>query len=531
MGPNDPISHSGDGQVNSGDDSSTEPTPDTKSGLRQSPTPTESEEQPKVADITPLAEDKPSTPDVVVPPAGSKGNPKKKWLLIAVVVLIVLIGLGAFWYFVVHKSNQTTASAKNNKNITTLVYAVHWTENSQLYGIKNSKGQVVTWGLKQYLDEYTKLHPDVRFVIEQIAYANYPTQLPVLAASGAGPDIYQIYSTWAPSLVQAKLLATPPASVVKDVQSNYISTSGVTVDGQIWGYPTEVDNYALLYNKTLFKQAGIVDAQGNPVAPKTWADVVADATKLTKKNAQGQITQYGFAFLENNSWESSDPFLSLLFSNGGSYLSSDYKTCEVNSPAGVAALNDELQLFQNGSTDVNGSFYNFGNGSVGMVISPPWTKSTFAANFGSSFSTTVGVAPLPYITKPATLQYSWFMGVMNDSQHKTAAWNFLQWFDTDVQANGTTRYGDLLTDNIGSIPDRKVDFYAAANKPVLGDFFTGVFLNQMSDSVAEPNVMQADTIKNDLMNEIQDAWAGQVTAQQALDAACSQINPILQEYY
>jgi multiple sugar transport system substrate-binding protein len=487
-------------------------------------------EPPKVADITPPVEDKPSTPDVIVPPVSSKAKFKKKWLLIIVVVLIVLIGLGAFWYFRDHKSNQT-ATAKTNKNITTLVYAVHWTENSQLYGIKNSKGQVVTWGLKQYLDEYTKLHPDVRFVIEQIAYANYPTQLPILAASGAGPDIYQIYSTWAPSLVQAGLLATPPASVIKDVQSNYISTAGVTVNGKIWGYPTEVDNYALLYNKTLFKQAGIVDAQGNPVAPKTWADVITDAAKLTKKNAQGQITQYGFAFLENNSWESSDPFLSLLFSNGGSYLSSDYKTCEVNSPAGVAALNDELQLFQDGSTDVNGNFYNFGNGSVGMVISPPWTKSTFAANFGSSFSSTVGVAPLPYITKPATLQYSWFMGVMNDSQHKTAAWNFLQWFDTDVQANGTTRYGDLLTDNIGSIPDRKVDFYAAANKPVLGDFFTSVFLNQMSDSVAEPNVMQASTIKNDLMNEIQDAWAGQVTAQQALDDACNQINPILQEYY
>lgn len=264
------------------------------------------------------------------------------------------------------------------------------------------------------------------------------------------------------------------------------------------------------------------------MAPTTWADVVTDAAKLTKRNAAGQITQYGFSFLENNNWAVSDPFLSLLYSNGGSYLSADNKTCEVNSPAGVATLNDELQLFQNGSTDVNGNFYNFGNGTVGMVISPPWTKSTFAQNFGSNFSTAVGVAPLPYIQHPATLQYSWFMGVMQDSLHKSAAWDFLKWFDTDVQANGTTRYGDLLTDNIGAIPDRKVDFYAAANKPVLGDFFTSTFLSQMSDLVAEPNVLQANNNKNTLMNDIQDAWAGQKTAQQALNDACTTIDQTLQ---
>ena len=43
------------------------------------------------------------------------------------------------------------------------------------------------------------------------------------------------------------------------------------------------------------------------------------------------------------------------------------------------------------------------------------------------------------------------------------------------------------------------------------------------------NVANASTIKSTLMTEIQAAWAGQKTAQQALDSAATAINKILQQ--
>ena len=411
-----------------------------------------------------------------------------------------------------------------------LVYAVHWSEKFQTDGIYEGDSLKVK-GLKQYLDEYSKLNPNIEFEIQVIAYNDYADKLKILSDSGMSPDIYQIYSPWGVSYVQEGILDKPPKDLIEDIKKNYISTAGATINGEIWGIPTEINDYSLLYNKNLFREAGVVDAKGRPDYPKTWNDLVSKAIKLTKKDGDGNITQYGIAFLKGNDWQVVDPFLSLLFSNGGKYLSDDYKKALFNSPQGVAALEAELELFEKGATDTNGNFFDFGKGKVAMVIAPPWTKAGFKASFGDSFESTVGVAPFPYLTKPAVLQYSWFMGVMSKSQHKEEAWKFLKWFSSELNPPiiGTTRYGDLLAENIGAIPSRKVDF--DGHKKFLKDFFTSVYLDQMKYGVAEPNVAESNNIKASLMKEIESAWSGQKTAKEALDSAAVSIDKILGHYY
>jgi multiple sugar transport system substrate-binding protein len=463
------------------------------------------------------------------PVISGAGSPKKKmWIVVAIVViLLLLLGVGA-WFWLHKKENQKQSTAKSS-NKTTLVIAVHWLEDQQINGIKGKDGKLQSKGLQQYLDEYVALHPEIQFNVQQIPYDEYADKLKVLNDSGTPPDIYQIYSAWGASYVRNGILAEPPADIQADIEKNYVSAAGPTIDGKVWGIPTEINNYALLYNKDLFKQAGIVDAQGNAKAPTTWAEVLADAKKLTKRDSKGAITQYGFAFLRDNDWQAVDPFLSLLFTNGGEYLSGDLKKALFNSAAGVQALDAEVQLFKDGSTDTAGNFYDFGKGTVGIVVSPPWTKANFAEAFGDKFGTTVGVAPLPYLKNPATLQYGWFTGVMKDSAHQQEAWDFLKWFTSEAQSSGTTRYGDLLANTIGAIPAPKVDF--EKHKDVLGDFFTSVYVQQMKDSKAEPNVLQSSDIKAALMTEIQAAWDGTKTSQQALDSAAATINKILEQNY
>jgi multiple sugar transport system substrate-binding protein len=118
------------------------------------------------------------------------------------------------------------------------------------------------------------------------------------------------------------------------------------------------------------------------------------------------------------------------------------------------------------------------------------------------------------------------MGVMDKSNHKTEAWEFLKWFVSDIQPEtGTTRYGDLLADTIGAIPSRRVDF--ESHKDVLGDFFTGVYVDQMENAVAEPNVANSNNLKAALMAEIQSAWVGKKTAAEALAAAAAKVDSIL----
>lgn len=468
----------------------------------------------------------PTPPSTPVVSAGGGKSKKMLWIVIAAVLVVAVAAAGL--YLMSQGNGKKNDQASTDGKKTTLVMAVHWLEKQQIEGITKD-GKLESKGLRQYLEEYEKLHPEIRFSVQQIPYNEYASKLKVLSDSGAAPDIYQIYSAWGASYVKDGILAEPPEDVMKDVEANYVSTAGVTIDGKMWGIPTEVNNYALLYNKDMYKAAGIVDASGNAKAPTTWQEVLSNAKKLTKKDSKNVITQYGFAALRDNDWQSVDPFLSLLFSNAGSFLSSDLTKSVFNSAAGVQALDAQVQLFKDGSTDTNGNFYDFGKNKVAQVVSPPWTKANFASDFGDKFEATVGVAPLPYLKAPGTLQYSWFAGVMKGSTHQKEAWDFLKWFSSDVQSSGTTRYGDLLAETIGAIPGRKVDF--DGHKETLGDFFTSVYVKQMKDSTAEPNVLQLSDMKKTLMDEIQATWDGKKTSQQALDSAATAIDKILAQYY
>src|SRR5882724_2163383 len=461
---------------------------------------------------------------------------KKKIISVLSLFIILLLGAGAFFLFQKPVAKQQPSQQKESSNTQAmgkprlhkligsptapirLNYAIHWTEQFQTDGIYEN-GKLKSKGLKQYLEEYVKLHPEIAFQIQVIQVGEYAKTLQLLNDAGTPPDIYQIYSAWAPSYVKNNVLDTPPASVVTDVKTQYVSNVGATIDGKIWGFPTEVNTYTLVYNKDLFQKAGI----SKP--PTTFNELVDVAKKTTKYDQKGNITQYGIAFLKGNDWQVVDPFLAWLFTNNGQYLSSNLSQALFNSPEGQEVLDGELRLFKEKATDNNSNFFDFSKGKVAMVIAPPWPKALFKEGFKDKFETTVGVAPLPYFKKPTTLQYSWFMGVTAKSQYKKAAWEFLQWFNTQVQpTTNTTRYGDLLANTIGAIPSRRIDL--TNHQAVLTDFFTKVFIEQIQNSVAEPNVLNADSIKKTLMGQIEAAWSGQTTSTNALQTAADEINKI-----
>ncbi|HEX7784722.1 MAG TPA: extracellular solute-binding protein, partial [Methylomirabilota bacterium] len=59
--------------------------------------------------------------------------------------------------------------------------------------------------------------------------------------------------------------------------------------GKTWGIPFQRSTVVMYWNKELFKEAGLDPNK----PPTTWAELKAMATKLTKKDASGKVTQYG----------------------------------------------------------------------------------------------------------------------------------------------------------------------------------------------------------------------------------------------
>jgi len=377
-------------------------------------------------------------------------------------------------------------------------------------------------GFDAYLNEYSKLHPEIKFEKEVVPFEEYLTKLLTDHLAGNPADIYHIYSLWGVQLVRDKILSDPPLNVIYDVRKNYhsVAVRGATIDGRVRGIPTEIDNYCLVYNKALLKEAGF------NAPPKTWKELIDMGKKLTKYDARGRITQYGFVYLAG--WDSAvvHPYLSLVYSNGGKFLSNDNKKCLLDSPEAIEALEAEVQLFKEKITDLSGNVFDFPNGNIAMMIIAPWIENNLKSTMGDNFKN-VGVAPIPYMKKPATLLYTWFFMVDSKSKYKKEAWDFLMWFSSDIQKNkNTTRLGDYLVEKVGAIPSRIID---QQNHPEqLYDQFTKTFVEELKNSIAEPNIPNGAKIKTILMNEIVSAWKLIKTPEQALKDAVKEINKLLQ---
>lgn len=380
-------------------------------------------------------------------------------------------------------------------------------------------------GLDDYLRTYEQLNPNIEIVKEVTPFEDYLKKIQIATVSGRGADLYHVYSLWGVELVRSGILDAPPPEVREDVRKNYVpvAVNGVTIDGDIWGIPTEIDNYMLVYNKRLLAEEGYSEP------PRTWDELVEMAKNLTKFDSKGNIKQYGFAFLAG--WDSAvvHPYLAMLWSNGGEFLSPDFKKSLFNSPEGIEALEAQLRLFREKGTDVNGSVWDFPNGTVAMMFMAPWNENNLITTMGERYAD-VGVAPIPVMKEQVTSLYTWFAGVGKDSKYKKEAWDFWMWMTAQVHGpNQTTRMGDYLAQRVGAIPSRKIDI---ENHPrELNDQYTTPFVAELANSRAEPNVAQGAEIKTILMDEIMAAWYGTKDAKTALDDAARQIDAILAKYY
>jgi len=122
------------------------------------------------------------------------------------------------------------------------------------------------WGEERLLvaqqamfDEYMANNPGVTIELQTVPFNDLLTRIITGRTAGTNPDIYHLYNLWLPDFVgENGLIAVPPQDIVDEVIANSPQAviDGITVNGQVWGYPTEINTYLLLYNKRLLAEAG-----------------------------------------------------------------------------------------------------------------------------------------------------------------------------------------------------------------------------------------------------------------------------------
>lgn len=375
--------------------------------------------------------------------------------------------------------------------------------------------------LEAIFKQYTDANPTVEIELQTVAFADLLTRITTGALGGETTDIVHIYNLWLPDLATS-ILAAPPEATTTDISEAYAggTVAGASYADQIWGYPTEVNVYQLVYNTAMLEAAGVT-------APTMLSELRDAAKALTIMDGDTQ-TQAGYIF--QATWDSGvvHPFSSLLWSNNGEYVNQDGTEALFNQQPGVDVLQVETDIFADGSAMTGvPEDGDFEAGHAAMTIMANWWGAQLkASDIGME---NVGVGPIP-IGEGGTataLQYEWLWAVNNGSANTEAAWNFLAWLNTPASEGASSPMGDFLTSALNAIPGRTSD--QVAHEDVLSDPFVAPFVAALATAKTEAVIPGAQEIKTALQTQIESAWFGETDPQTALNNAADEANRILAE--
>ena len=138
------------------------------------------------------------------------------------------------------------------------------------------KGELTVWGVfdpeiairDTIVAEFEKSNPGIRINYFQKNSRTYEADLVNALAAGNGPDVFFFKSSWLPKHGD-KLLPLDPADYpVQKLAEDFpdVVSSDFSAGGKVYALPLYIDTLALLYNKTIFDNAGIAQP------PKTWEE-------------------------------------------------------------------------------------------------------------------------------------------------------------------------------------------------------------------------------------------------------------------
>ncbi len=297
---------------------------------------------------------------------------------------------------------------------------------------------------KRIVEAYNKVQSQIRIVG---TWNNSFSKVLTQQLGGNPPDVYFDCSsgevgTWAKNHYIKPL---EPYIAQTHWNPNVLTPSArayVTYQGQVWAMPFLEDTFMLLYNKALFRKAGL--DPNNP--PKTWEEMRADADKLTIVGSDGHITQAGMlpTYAGNDFVGTWLPVYITGF--GGKLIDASGTHITANCAQCVAALQWELGYYQKWGADkidrfqsryTGGQQYSgpgnaFFSGKTAMLIEGEYyvkQEKVYKANLD------YGVAPLPYPAGHPELLGTGMAGgnpgmILAGSKHPDQAFQFLEWIET-----------------------------------------------------------------------------------------------------
>jgi multiple sugar transport system substrate-binding protein len=364
-------------------------------------------------------------------------------------------------------------------------------------------------------------NPGITIELQYVNSDNALQKATVAIQGNQQPDISYQYGTNMAQLAQSPKIVdlTDRVNAASYNWSDFYpgEQAVATVDNRVLGVPALVDNLAVVYNKDLFKKAGIPE----PTGDWTWDDLRAAAKAIT--DPANKV--FGLVFPVDGSETTVWEYEAMLWAAGGEILNSDNTQAAFNSAEGVRALTTLTDINQDGSMyldfqpDSGKSGQLFNSGNIGMIITGPWDLSGFP-------DVNYGVQVMPSFDAGGSHQTiagpdNWV--IFDNGQARVhAAWKFLSFMTSPDQ---------VLQDSLDTshLPIRA----SVADMSAFQAFFTTypgtqVFVDNLKNVLqARPSIPQYPRVSTALGQAIVSALQGQASPQDALNQAADQANGFL----
>ena len=189
---------------------------------------------------------------------------------------------------------------------------------------------------------FEKKHPNVKISVEPVAGMGYDIKLIMQSAAGTLPDVIFLADSLVPTFTKYQVvrdlrpfIKDDPEFPINDIYPQMLRT-GMDKQGRIFQLPRELGVVVMFYNRTLFRRAGLPDPSPN----WTRADFLRMAKKLTLRDKQGRITQYGF--FAGYAW--CGVYAPWVASEGGRVVTKDGSRAAFSSPESLKGLREMVEL-------------------------------------------------------------------------------------------------------------------------------------------------------------------------------------------
>jgi sn-glycerol 3-phosphate transport system substrate-binding protein len=390
-------------------------------------------------------------------------------------------------------------------------------------------GGPITKIVDGYAAEFTKAHPDITVKpVYTGSYQDSVVKAMTAAKAGNAPDLAILLSTDMFTLIDNDIIEPIDTLAKSEADREWLKSfypafmENSQANGHTWGIPFQRSTIVQYWNKDAFKAAGLDPDK----APTSWDEMVSFGKKLTKRDASGNVTQWGLEIPSSGFpyWL----FQALTTQNGAILANPEGTKVAYNDPKVVEAaqffadLSQKHDVMPKGIIDWGTTPKDFFEGKTAMM----WTTTGNLTNVRKNAKFAFGVAALPKQARGGSPTGGGNICIFkNDDKAKVAAaLEFARFLSTPERA---ADWG-IATGYVATRPDA---WQTEAMKKYAADFPPAIVArDQLKDAVAELSTHDNQRVTKALNDALQAVLTSAKPAKDALDQAQTEATRILSAY-